>query len=437
MFARTRTVERLIFLCGLLVAFIGFLTGLGCRQPADNPDTMWVAGGSMAPAMLGAHFQKSCDDCGFVIQFDTVPTLQTSADACVCPNCGLEQPFDATKINIGDEVTIEPVAADIQRGQIVAFVAQSEDGPRRTVKRIVGMPGESIKLRDGDVFIDGECHVKSLQELLDQSIVVYDDRFIPAQPAYRRLRPAQRDTNWKSIEGGYHWKGQSNDSDELVYHQSEGLPLPFKRGTSCELRDNYGYNQFRSRQLNTITDWYVTAELEWHGDIQAEMRLAVRGWLGELRLELDANQLKLATPDREITDSYSDQMTSANRLRLLAGFADGRWIVAVNDVPVAEVPATTDDLSKADGKNTYDHRPLRIVASGSGQLNVLHLKIWRDIYYLDPSDNKGPDEVWSCNLGANEFLMLGDNSPISRDGRQGAAYGIIHRNEILGVVEPK
>ena len=48
---------------------------------------------------------------------------------------------------------------DVNRGDIVVFVApegQATDGIKDLVKRVVGLPGETIEGRDGEIYIDGK-----------------------------------------------------------------------------------------------------------------------------------------------------------------------------------------------------------------------------------------------------------------------------------------
>src|SRR5204863_9106384 len=100
-----------------------------------------------------------------------------------------------------------------------------------------------------------------------------------------------------------------------------------------------------------------------------------------------------------------------------------------------------------DGKtvicNAYDHRsavedePLHRLAIGSisANLQIDDLKVWRDIYYLDP---RGLSRDWQAErpLGANEYALLGDNQPVSVDSRIWLLAGVL-RTAIRGLVRKK
>lgn len=59
-----------------------------------------------------------------------------------------------------------------ERGDIIVFPSPYEDG-REFIKRIIGMPGDTVEVRNGIIFIDG-------QELDEPYIVNRDNRSYPA-----------------------------------------------------------------------------------------------------------------------------------------------------------------------------------------------------------------------------------------------------------------
>ena len=54
----------------------------------------------------------------------------------------------------GDKLTGYPVYRDLQRGDIVVFVSPDNSG-NTLLKRVVGLPGETIEIKDGQVLING------------------------------------------------------------------------------------------------------------------------------------------------------------------------------------------------------------------------------------------------------------------------------------------
>jgi len=62
----------------------------------------------------------------------------------------------------GDRVTASPVNRELQRGDIVIFSDPLPDANPNIVyiKRVIGLPGETIEVKDGQVYINGAVLVE-------------------------------------------------------------------------------------------------------------------------------------------------------------------------------------------------------------------------------------------------------------------------------------
>jgi len=140
-----------------------------------------ISTGSMAPHLLGYHKRVCCPDCKFNFEFGTafdqaVPTSQIAR----CPNCG-EDRIDATKVprNDGDQLLVFKYAylnCDPARWEVVVFL--NPNNPTQAyVKRLVGRPGETIEVLDGDVFIDGRLARKAMSIQRATRIAVFDHAY--------------------------------------------------------------------------------------------------------------------------------------------------------------------------------------------------------------------------------------------------------------------
>jgi signal peptidase I len=96
-----------------------------------------------------------------------------------------------------------------QRGDVIVF-RDARGGERKLIKRIIGMPGESVEIKDGKVFVDG----RSL-----------DEPYIQEQPRYARPLSVVP-------EGEYYVLGdnRNNSSDS---HNWGSLPRGAIVGKSC------------------------------------------------------------------------------------------------------------------------------------------------------------------------------------------------------------
>lgn len=65
----------------------------------------------------------------------------------------------------GDVLLVNRLIYDAQkpkRGDIIAFKPGGNENAHYMIKRVVGLPGETVQIRDGQVLIDGEVLVKDL-----------------------------------------------------------------------------------------------------------------------------------------------------------------------------------------------------------------------------------------------------------------------------------
>src|SRR5262249_33535694 len=101
-----------------------------------------------------------------------------------CPNCGFDDlPLDTVSICRGDHLLVNKTVftwRKPRRWEMVVFRCPAADG-KAFVKRVVGLPGESVQLRGGDINIDGEITRKTRAELKATCIPVFDNNFQPPQ----------------------------------------------------------------------------------------------------------------------------------------------------------------------------------------------------------------------------------------------------------------
>lgn len=65
----------------------------------------------------------------------------------------------------GDVVLINRIVYDARkpkRGEIIAFRPNGNENAHYCIKRVVGLPGETIQIKDGKVYIDGKVQKKNI-----------------------------------------------------------------------------------------------------------------------------------------------------------------------------------------------------------------------------------------------------------------------------------
>jgi signal peptidase I len=122
-------------------------------------ETFVSTSNSMAPTLLGEHWQANCPECQ-ALNYCTVD-LPPFGPRTASP---MEMICDNFHVRTIDDFSLAEHAADRfvvakflapQRWDIVAF-AYPEDPSLTYVQRVVGMPGESVYIEDGSVWINGQ-----------------------------------------------------------------------------------------------------------------------------------------------------------------------------------------------------------------------------------------------------------------------------------------
>ncbi|REJ89354.1 MAG: S26 family signal peptidase [Planctomycetota bacterium] len=211
-------VEWLILLALAVVIFRGFAL-----------EGYMVSTGSMAPCLLGYHNRVTCPAChlefacgaappddafqGAEVRGDASVGIASTADSqahVACPNCGQTGiPLGSFSRTEGDQLLVHKNAfawRERLRGQgprrwEVAVFRSPEDATTPYVKRVVGLPGEQLELKDGDVYVDGRLARKPLATQLGIRIPVTLHDFQPDDddPDWRpRWSSVARNSNWTS-----------------------------------------------------------------------------------------------------------------------------------------------------------------------------------------------------------------------------------------------
>src|SRR6056297_84722 len=120
--------------------------------------------GSMAPTLMGAHKDVDCDQCGHRFQIGASkeregPRQEVTVVAGICPNCrylnnlDLVNRSDDATFN-GDRILVSKYAyaiGDPERWDVIVF--KFPGNPKQNyIKRLVGLPDETLTIKHGDVY---------------------------------------------------------------------------------------------------------------------------------------------------------------------------------------------------------------------------------------------------------------------------------------------
>jgi len=399
--------------------------------------------GSMAPTLMGRHKEVTCPQCGHVYSInasdDTEDFIvsQRLAEIGICVNCRYKAVVDDTPSFKGDRILVMkfpyefpmlPGSASPRRWDVVVF-HYPEKPETNYIKRLVGLPGEDLRIVRGDIQArpggtnepfqiqrKPPIHQRAMQML------VFDDHHRPKalsdKPEWARWRTSG--VGWKEDAPGIFAVAPVPDLKEVGPGWSElryshrvpdpeqwaalekGNPPP--RGPRPTLiTDFYSYNTnispaYYDPWLQKHEGWL---QPNWVGDLTVSARVDVAdtGGAGKLKLELVEagvvnrceidlvsgiaalyhGETKLAQAGTVLRGRGAHDVEFANVDDRLTLWVDGSAIFD-DGLPYEDPPGT----SKTPTARDLD--PAGVAVRGA-TARVSDLVLKRDIYYTqDPRD---------------------------------------------------
>jgi signal peptidase I len=421
----------------LLKCAVGFIIlFLFLRTLAVEP--FGVPTGSMAPALIGNHRESPCTRCGFPVR---IGAPSGGGDApehysrVACPNCGKHLSLTDSRDISGDRLLVDKNVYNLRRPrrwEMAVFRCPDPD-PREHgkpyVKRIVGLPGETIRIIDGEVYANGELLRKDMPEIRETRILVFDMDHAPEHAGWNSrwlVEPPENDprlprTTLRAAEV----------ADALVLRDGM-LILDAGLGSAAVTYRNWNLDE---RKLEAIRSWssydgYPQAfhhippahDFCFECDIEVVAATPEAVFAARLFDGADAVNAEIAVGPRPaglVTLSHDGKggLANASGVSLEPGrkhhvefaFFDRRALLAIDGkvvAPAAELPAHTQRGEVS--------RPVQLGARGC-HLVIRHFKLYRDVYYTQFGEN---GTLSSQVLGDKEYFVLGDNSANSQDSRK-------------------
>lgn len=406
-----------------------------------------VPTGSMAPALIGNHREGPCPRCGCPVRVG-FPPAGLSPDAhfatVACPNCGQQFSLaDSIDLN-GDRLLVDKNVFNLRRPrrwEMAVFHCPDPD-PKECgkpyVKRVIGLPSETMLIANGDVFADGQLLRKELAEVRETRVVVCDMAYVPTNGGWSvrwlveqndpRLPAASRRPSLLAdatvIQGGVltldaapqtskaltyrHWNLDDRKEEPIrAWNSYDGLPTAFGKlpvvhdfGVECDIE-----------VVSASNDASFTCRLT-DGTDAVLARIGVGSNAdGVVQVERDGHGLLGSAPGVSLEPGRTHHLEFS--------FFDRRAILAINGkavLPSADLPPITE--------RGEVRQPLQLSARGC-RLVIRNLKLYRDTYYTQFGTNgTQPPHGHPITLGPDEYYMLGDNSGNSQDSRKWPVPGV-------------
>ncbi len=379
-------------------------------------EPLLVMGSSMAPTLRGTHTNFICLACATPF---TVGLDEPASDfrVAVCPCCGdRSHRLDQAPVAAGDQILINRSAWFVrqpERGEVVAL-RQPRRANMLAVKRIVGLPGESIEIRRGDVFINGRRWRKTLAEQLAASLWVADSTHLPPN----------------DIPPAVHWPvAPLAASEQMTLHVEGQRLMDRQQFNSGPLNDTFVYNQNRPIVGSAaVVDLRLVMRVTL-SNAQTLQLIARRDDARPFRFELTRERVSLYDSADTLLATAVHPVPWHREFELTVSVVDAQYLLAVDGQTVL---AWADEDEPAEPTT---QRPFILLGSMLGATSpwaLSHWELYRDAYYSDwPGAWPGWGSGTPCRLGPDEYFVLGDNSRVSIDSRD-RSFGPVVENLLLG-----
>ena len=505
---------------------------------AFEAEAFVIPTGSMAPTLYGRHKEANCNQCGHLItigaseEVDDNGYLKGRLESSLCPNCRAPNSIRNAPVFRGDRILVNKFPFELKepsRWDVVVF-KYPEEPKTNYIKRLVGLPNETLIIRQGDLYRmepgGGETRVVRKADPYKQrdiQILVHDNDY-PETPLIKHgwpqrwaaveqtatdaeaiataSTPTTQIAGWKETNDGWQplekkhafalqgdaanrpgrqwlryrhfvptpevWRAalKSDVGDRLSDFGVNGADS-LKRPKAQLVTDFCGYNAFSAQQDIDLDSYFWVGDLSVACDVRIdklsenpELLLELNEGVHRFRCRIDPKTgeaqlqrivwLNAAAEDVEVLAKATTSVVGTGQHRIEFANVDQRLCLWIDGSLIDFGPKAEYTLSEIEnlGPQEEDLTPVGIAAHGIN-VDVAHLQIHRDIYYRSSHtlDWGADQEEWTpcsshqhlrslltdpiawgesyqaCHhearfdIGPDEFMMLGDNSPRSKDSR--------------------
>lgn len=432
---RQASLMRTLFTVGAMFACLFLVARTLLLEPFGVPT------GSMAPALIGHHREGPCPRCAYPVRVGRTATGGDNQFLSVCcPNC--EQHFslaDARDLN-GDRLLVDKNVYSVRnprRWEMVVFHCPDTDPNefgKPYVKRLIGLPGETITIVDGDAYVKvapdaRDILRKGLAEVRETTMPVFDLNYAPpAGWGVRWVVSAPADPRLPAGEPAAPAPAPAIEGDALVLDASatpqaevgvsyRHFQLDVRREEPVRVWSAYDGPPRGFGGLPAARDFVFSCDIEVTAAHAGEASFACRLTDGADAVEAQLSAGPRATGRATLTRANHGGLGAAGGVALVPGkrykfefaFVDRRASLALDGklvVPAADLPAVT-------GRKEVS-RPLQLGARGC-RVVLRNVRLGRDIHYTHYAEH---GTRRAAELGAREYYVLGDNSGNSQDSRK-------------------
>jgi signal peptidase I len=441
--ATRETVESIVVAIILAFLFRGYVA-----------EAFVIPTGSMAQTLRGRHMDIVCPECDY--QYNTGASQENVEDGhahgqvytTTCPICRhpveLDKPKNPNQRSFnGDRILVSKFAYELtepHRWDVIVFKYPG-NAKQNYIKRLIGLPGETIRIRHGDIHVLDELGnaqiVRKPPSKLRAMLQLVDD----TDHVAKSLKKAGWPSRWQqasSLANGQEWLLSEDGKTYVAPQNGQDSWLRYRH--LAPQRDDWGSIDFGTLPTRAaenrgelITDYYCYNDdnsyspsrgTAWVGDLALECRVDAQSDTGELLLDLVEGgthygcRIDIATGaatlsirdfegnsrpflDEATNTEATDPPSAATKLRgsgkhkIRFANCDDELLLWIDERVVEFDGPTTyrsprDVAPKWSPQDPGDMAPAGI-GSSHASLAVSSLRVLRDIYYLTHQAEQGRD----------------------------------------------
>jgi len=317
-------------------------------------------------------------------------------EACHIPTPSMEPTLMGDEES-GDRVFVNKLAfvmGEPRRFQVAVFMRDGEE--TNYIKRIVGMPRETILIRNGDVYVNGEILRKSEEVIRELSV-----------PVCEAATLAELERRWNIS-----CQVQQGAAGLVIRERGEA---PARLQLKGEVQDAYVDEHGTVSGTKSVGDLRLTLELVPAPGSRVIVRMREEG--DHLEWRLDSSEAIGTLNGRVLLRSEAGIRPDTAHTLVLSNYDDRMTLEGAGSALKADYHG-----GRTRGQRAND---VEIVFEGPGVL-LKRLRLERDIYYTE-TGRLGVETVHTVE--DDSYFLLGDNSRDSRDSR---AWGDVSRKKLVG-----
>ena len=212
---------------------------------------------------------------------------------------------------------------------------------------------------------------------------------------------------------------------------------PGQRTQLSPMLDNDSYNQAESRELNLVRDVLLSCQLQIRQPGRVAFAVRASPWrryvadLDLRRREIVLRDFGFGSEGKEVARRPLSTGFKVRPAAVEFGLCDRQVLLAIDGRTIFAHALSEQEEQPPPRYNTFPSsvtersflRSLEIWAEWNADVEVSRLRVWRDVYYLDPV---GLPRTWRVEapLPSRSYALLGDNGPVSIDSRNWPAAGV-------------